>query len=223
MLDERMRFSMMLLAGLAVAMLVGWGAWLAVRSTDSSPLPRPTAPKVFRKTLVEGLRVTRRGVRGVDFVKCRTCRLEKRRQGVLTLGGMNVLVLEDLEVVIPPDEPRGSGTHAASADEKGDVKAVIRRMGVSDGFLMERGLPFKFSAVRVSNLSVSRLEGSNAVARVFTARTAKTERSGLALSGCRIIRPDGEEEEVRHARLRMSDGALRLEWDGGGMDIVPQG
>lgn len=222
MLDERTRFSLMLLAGGAVAVLVGWCAWIAVRSTDSAPLPRPAAPKVFRKTLMEGLRVTHGGVKGVEFIKCRTCRLEKRRQGVLTLGGMNVLVLEDLDVVIPPDEPRGSGNHAASDDKNGDAKDVVRRMGISDGFLLDRGLSFKFSGVRVSNLSVSRLEGSNAVVRVFTARTAKTESSGLALSGCKVVRSDGEEEDVRHARLKMSDGALRLEWDGGGMDIVPR-
>ena len=81
MLDERTRFSLMLLAGGAVAVLVGWCAWIAVRSTDSAPLPRPAAPKVFRKTLMEGLRVTHGGVKGVEFIKCRTCRLEKRRQG----------------------------------------------------------------------------------------------------------------------------------------------
>ena len=39
------------------------------------------------------------------------------------------------------------------------------------------------------------------------------------MSGCRIVREDGE-EEVRHAYLKMSGGTLRLEWSGGGMDIV---
>ena len=37
-------------------------------------------------------------------MRCGKCFLEKMRKGVLTFGGLNVLVLEDLKVVIPPAE-----------------------------------------------------------------------------------------------------------------------
>lgn len=233
MLDERRRFYLLLSFGATAAFLAGWGVWIAIRATDMPVQTEPRKAKVFRQNLIKDLRVTRHGVRGVNFIKCGACRLEKRRQGVLTLGGMNMLVLEDLEVVIPPDDPskpspQRSGAHAASehvdgtavasVDEKSDAKAVVRRMGIGDGFLAERGLAYRFSGVRISKLKVSRLEGSNTVVRVFTARSAEAESDGLSLSSCRISRPEGE-EEVKHAKLKRDGRSLRLEWHGGSMVV----
>ena len=85
--------------------------------------------------------------------------------------------------------------------------------------MAKRGLPFKFSGVKISNLAVGRLEGSNAVARVFSARSGEAKSEGLALSGCRIERADGGAEDVGRATLVISNGRLRLVWPGGDMDV----
>ncbi len=221
MLDERTRFWLLVACGLLAAALVGWGTWTAIGWVDRTSLPQTARKeKVFKRTLIEDLRVTRHGVRGIEFVRCGTCRLEKRKRGVLTFGGMNVLVLEDLEVVIPPSESReGEPEQSEKPKDGGDSLAVVRRMGVSDNFLSARGIPFKFSGVRISGLKVSRLEGSNTVVRVFSAKSAEAKSDGLALDGCKIVRPDGE-ERVRSAKLKLAGRALRLEWEDGRLDIL---
>lgn len=200
--------------------LFSWGAWLAAHQ-DGYMSSRSSARngKVFKRTLVEGLSVTRHGTFGVEFVKCGTCRLEKRKSGVLTFGGMNMLVIEGLDVVIPPQDPCESDASADSQDH-GDSRALVRRMGISDGFLSQRGIPFKFSCVRISRLSVSRLEESNVVVRVFSAKSAESTRDGLALEGCRVVRQGGDDEIVQRARLRLLGRTLRLEWENGHLDIL---
>ena len=155
--------------------------------------------------------------------------MEKRKKGVLTFGGMNTLVLEGLDVVLPPEEsgePGGDGpdAHRPSGGGDGqDARTVVRRLGISDGFLAKRGVPFKFSSVRIAGLSVGRLAGTNRVERIFSARSGVSRRDGLALSGCRLY-PSGAnasegERELGAARLALDGRVLRLVWDGGTMDV----
>ena len=215
--DERIRFSLLLAGGILVMLAAGLCIWGALQWEDERPSPSEPKKKVFRTTLAEGLRISKDGFPGIEFVKCGKCRLEKRKHGVLTFGGMNVLVLENLDVIVPPDEPCDEKRKGSSPDDE-NPKAVVRRLGVSNEFLSARGLPVRFSGVRIERLSVCRLEGSNTVVRVFTARRAEAKRGGLELSGCRIARGDGA-EPVDHARLKLEGRALRLVWKGGEMDV----
>ncbi len=221
MVDERISFGLLLGGGAVLACLLGFGTWAALEKSDSLGLARKPAAKtkVFKRQLMEDLRVTRHGIIGVDLVKCRSCRLEKRKKGPFTFGAMNVLVLEDLEVVLVPDDDAQADTPKADSPDADDSRAVVRRLGISDGFLAKRGLPFKFSGVKISNLAVGRLEGTNTVVRLFSARSGEAKSGGLALSGCRIMHADGKEEDVAHANLAISNGRLRLVWPGGEMDV----
>ena len=221
MVGERARFRILVCGVLLAAGASALAMYAALRWTDGGPSGSAARAKVFKRTLVEGLRVSRHGVYGVDFVKCGACRLEKRKRGPFTLGGMNVLVLEDLEVVLPKDETAdGGGTSAGGGGgAEGDSRAVVRRLGISDGFLAKQGLPYKFSGVRVSNLAVGRLTESNTVERAFSARAGEAKRGGLALSGC-VVFSGGAEAHVGHATLVMSSGRLRLVWQGGEMDLM---
>ena len=220
MIGERARYWILVSGTLLMLGLFSWGAWLAAHQTGYlSSRASARNSKVFKRTLVEGLSVTRHGTFGVEFVKCGACRMEKRKSGVLTFGGMNVLVIEDLDVVIPPQDPCESDASADSHDHD-DSRALVRRMGISDGFLSERGVPFKFSSVRIARLNVSRLEGSNEVVRVFSAKSAESNRDGMALEGCRVAQQGGDDEIVRRARLRLLGRMLRLEWDNGHVDML---
>ena len=216
-MNERGRFWLLVAGGLAGAALVGWATLVALRRADElAPSPAPK-PKVFSRVLAENMRVSRRGVMGVDLVKCGKCRLEKRKRGVFTLGGMNVLVMEDLDIVVPPDADTPEGSDRSESD---DPREVVRRMGISEKFLSGRGLPFKFSGVRISNLTMCRLVESNRIERVFAARSAEATRGGLDLSGCRVYREDGTEEDVRRAKLRLVGRRLFLDWKGGSLDVL---
>ena len=217
MISDGTRFGLIAAGGVALAAFVGSATWLAIRHADStSPADSRSAavPKVYRQTLAKNLRVRRPGIRGVDFVKCGSCRVEKRKAGFLTLGGMNVLVLEDLSVVLPRMESDPKSTDRGG----GDARSIVQRMGVSDSFLKERGLPRKFSGLRISNLSVSRLSETNTAEPAFSARSAEATRGGLRLSGCMVHNADGA-IAVRGAMLTHADKKLRLVWSGGKMDL----
>ena len=126
-----------------------------------------------------------------------------------------MLVMEDLSIVIPPEEGEKS---ADVADDS--PRSLVRRLGVSDGFLTGRGLPIKFSGLRISNLEVSRLADGNRPELVFFARKAEAVRGGLALAGCVIVRSTGERENVGKAMLRKEKQKLRLSWRGGELDLI---
>lgn len=215
MIDDRYRFAVFAAVGLAVCCLVGWGTFVALRCVDEgTPKSRTARNKVFRRTLAENVRVTRQGFRGIDFVSCGVCRLEKRKKGFLTLGGMNVLVLEDLSVVIPP-EAVGDGGKSDIADGNGDTVDIMRRLGVSDGFLANRGMPVRFSGVRVSHLAVDRMTDGEVREAVFRATSANAVKGGLALSGCEVAMPSGEMSRVGKAMLAKRGHRLCLSWAGG--------
>ena len=217
-MEDESRFRLLLTGGCLLFVLMGLCVWMVLRQSVDTVAQTPPRPKVFKRALAEDLRLTRHGVYGVDFVRCGACRLEKRKRGALTFGGFNVLVLEDLSVVLPPDETEKEPGATPRGDE--GARSVVRRMGISEDFLSGRGIPFKFSSVRVSKLEVNRLEGSNTVVRVFTASGAESVREGLSLTGCRVFRGrDDAGELVGKARLKLTGGKLRLIWPGGDLDV----
>ena len=204
----------------AAAIVAAAMLWCCKVVIDGDAVPaargeRKRPAKKFAKNLAEGVRVSRDGYEGVDFVKCGSCRLEKRKSGALTFGAFNVLVLEDLEVVAPP---AGEDDGAASSPQDGDGVDVVRRMGISDAFLTSRRMPLRFSAVRISDFSLSRLAGSNRVERVVFAREAESGDGALSLSGCTLYAGGGE-EKIRGAKIEKSGRGLRLVWKGGRLDL----
>ena len=186
---------------------------------DGSILKGATSrkPKAFSKTIAEGVRVSRHGVYGVDFIKCGSCRIVKRKKGVLTFGGLNVLEMDDLSIVLPPQEARADMPPATKGDSPRDL---VRRLGVSDGFLSSRGMPAKFSGLRISGLIVSRLGTGGKPEMMFSASSAEAVRGGLALKGCRVVQPTGVTEMVGKAMLTQTQKSLRLSWRGGEMDLA---
>ena len=212
-LDEGTKYWTALGGGLLFLLLVAGVLWVALRAADDrADVPSPSPPKVFKRTLMEDLRVSRPGVRGVDFIRCKTCRLEKRKRGVLTFGGLNTLVIEDLEVVLPNDDAEGRTEASSSA------KDVVQKIGISDGFLADRGLPYSFSGVRIAGLTLSRLLCDNTPQRLFSAKKAEATHGGLALTDCHVVFTDGE-RPVGKAMLTSDGGALRLKWRGGEMNL----
>lgn len=197
--------------------LVGWGTWNLACHMDAVRLPnRPDSTKEFRRPVAEGLRVTRHGIWGIDLVRCGVCRLEKRKKGLLTFGGFNILVLEELSVVLPPDSPRVS--EEVEPRPANDSRAVMRGLGVSDDFLLWRGVPARFSGVSVKGLTVSRLSDDKTRSEaLFQADSAEAVREGLALTGCRVFESSGKSRPVRKAILAMSRRSLVLRWQGGEM------
>lgn len=179
-------------------------------------LTRIKPQKVYRQTLAEDMRISRHGLYGVDLVRCAACRIEKQKKGMLTFGGFNVLVMENLSIVIPPFEERRDD--ASEADET--PREIAQRLGVSSEFLTMRGLPLKFSGLKIFGLEVSRFADGGKIERVFNARRAEAVRGGLSMRGCTIVRSHGREEAVGKAMLTKKGNKLYLAWSGGEMELM---
>ena len=189
---------------------------VAVRRLHVESDVAPRGQKAYSSTLVEGLSVRRHGLYGVDLVSCRSCRLQKRKMGVFTIGAMNVLVVDELSVVLPRGgEPDGS----AAAEDSADARSFARRMGLSDSFLAVRGVAPKFSGLRINGLSVSRLTDEDKPEVAFTAKSAEAVRGGLKLSGCVVHEAGRSPVPVSGAMLARRDRRLCLSWDGGQMNL----
>ncbi len=199
------------LAGVAAISL------LAVRHLDVlDTQPEERRQKVLRRTIAKDINVGGHGLYGVDLVRCRSCRIEKRKQGLFTLGGLNVLVLEGLSVVLPP---ASTAQKDGELDQPSSMSQLARDLGVSDGFLSARGVAPKFSGLKVLGLSVSRLVDGNKSEKAFSAQTAEAVRGGLKLKDC-VIYAEGESPRpVAGAMLARAGGKLCLSWDGGRMDL----
>lgn len=206
-----------ILAILGCVLLVGLIA-LTPFLLDLKPVQDTSRAKVFKRDLAEGIRIGKKGLYGIDVIRCGKCRLEKRRKGPLTFGGLNILVLENLRVVVPGDSNvRTQGENAAPSDvEESSPKQTLAAIGLSDSFLKTQGVVPRFSGVRLEGLEVCRLEGTNIV-MAFTAARGKAVREGLELQGCRVRTPNGF-EFVKDALLRVKP-RLQLSWNDGFMDF----
>ena len=175
--------------------------------------------KWYSINLAEGVRVRRHGVYGVDFVKCDSCRIEKLRCGPLSFGGFNVLVLVNLEIVMP-ERDATSVAHETCTAKSDSVHELARDLGLTDGLLASQGIPLKFSGIKISGFRVSRLLGDGKSVRLaFAAGCAESAVGGLELYDCIVHFLDGKSERVGKAMLVKVDGVFRLKWDGGEMTL----
>jgi len=186
--------------------------WIDRLQSEAETKPAARPAKVFRQTLAQGLQVEMFDKPGTDAVRCRTCTLEKRRKGPLTLGAFNVLRLEGLYVLIPPDTKE---TSSQDTERETSPREMASRLGIGSSFLKMRGVTQKFSGLAVDSLEVARLDGTNAVT-VFTAEHGEAKRDGLHLTGCIVHVP--ATNAVGKAVLRIKP-RVRLDWKGGGLDL----
>ena len=203
-------------ASCAFVLVAGLLSIAASRRLDVKPSALPRGQKTYSRTLVEDLSVSRHGLYGVDLVRCKSCRLQKRKQGIFTLGAMNVLVIDDLSVVLPRE---GDSESAVSDEEDADVRTFARQIGVSDRFLAVRGVAPKFSGLKINGLSVSRLTDEDKPEVAFTAKFAEAARGGLKLSGCVVHSAGRPPIPVSGAMLARCDRKLCLTWNGGQMNL----
>jgi len=213
----KIRFYMLLLGTICTLLLAVAGARFALCSSVAGDDKNTKAGrKLFNRVLVEGLQVSKHGCYGIDFVKCGSCRLEKRRKGFLTFGGLNVLVIDDLQVVLPPKTKDGDMAQADAGHDSSEPQTIVRSLGVSEGFLSKHGIPCKFSGLSIKALAVNRLsEDGKRVENVFAAESAEAVRGGLALSRCTVFHNRDTGEFVGKATLSKSGGGLHLAWHGG--------
>lgn len=168
-----------------LAFVVILGCCLAVSSRIAPEKnPRSSASKTFSRDIAQDFTLRRHGLYGVDLIRCASCRIRKRKIGMLTLGGFNVLELKNLEIVIPPEPAvtNRASTEAPASSNDQPAQEILSSLGLPQEFLRTQGLPMKFSGLVIDWLAVSRLDGTNVVAW-FSATRAEAQREGLRLEG----------------------------------------
>ena len=157
--------------------IVHWG----IKHEQEAP-SGDVRPKVYSQELARNLVVNKHGLYGVDLLKCGSCRIEKMGRGLFTLGGLNVLAIDDLEIVLQEFHGSIEDCGRQSAED------MIRSIGISDA-LMEKGKRNRsFSDVVISGLRISLLRDDGSVVPFLQAKTARAaRRGGLKLDGCRFL------------------------------------
>ena len=133
------------------------------------------------------------------------CRIEKRKHGGFSFGAFNVLVIDQLEITLPPlakrlFDGRPEGVGFAGIASRKQVEKTFQRLLTQ--------YP-RFSSVRVNGLSVGRVDplsgnGKGGIEKILTARTAETGTRGvLNLSSCEFLAEGGERIRCRNAELSL--------------------
>jgi hypothetical protein len=185
--------------------------------------PATRTSKTFAHDLADSVRIWDPKT-GLDCVRIKSCRLEKRKMGPVTLGGLNILILEDVVLNLPlPDDiatnlasstssPSGWGNHGPASLRQKPQESPL-------GFLttiIPKSL--RASGIRIGNLTVNRVGANRHVTPVFTAAELRNRGKALLLSGCRVVNGtqtnfvgEGTLTFTPKARLSWNDGELPLD------------
>ena len=210
------------LASIIVLVLIGCAVAVAFQWRDDASTEKGSRTTRFGQTLAEGVNIRKHGYYGIDFIKCSACRIEKRKLGPLTLGGFNVLVLEDLSLVLPNADGDGTsslpvGSRVPRDREGVTAKDIVSNLGISDRFIQMRGGDLKFSGLKLTNFELATLDAATNVCPRFIAASGEAKRDGLHLAGC-VITEGGVSNRVGNAVLK-TDPNLHLIWAGGELKI----
>lgn len=160
---------------------------------------------------------------GVDSVRIGFCRIEKMRSGPIAFGGLNVLIVGDLELNLPLSRGNSHmGFTEKASRSQGKGRALAGKLGLSDEVLALSGVKGrKFSGIRISGLRVNRIR-DRSVEPLFTARSCRNHGRKLVLDECEV-HSEGVTNRVGEAFLLM-EPAPHLQWDGGSLpldDLLP--
>ncbi len=180
--------------------------------------PAVRSSKMFGRDVADTVRVWNPKT-GIDCIRIKSCRLEKRKMGPVTLGGLNVLLLEDVVLNLPfPDDIATNLAQSASVATSGDSES--RKSGDDSVLSLLSGIipsSVRASGVRISGLAVNRVEDGGRVTSVFVADEMRNRGKTLLLAGCRVIEGSAT-NFVGEAVLTLKPNAL-LTWDGGQLPL----
>jgi len=182
------------------------GAWLEKQADTPSAA---SARKIFTHHVARGLSIQSGAFPGTDLVRFESCRIEKQRKGGFSFGAFNVLVIDGLEVGLPPDwaTDRHSGKAVAGRNQNGGAP-----LGLLEEELRRLLAPYPgFSGIKIHGLSASLIgqpteNGGSETLNILTARIAEGGRKRiLKLHDCEFLTARGE-------RIRCRKATLGLEW-----------
>ena len=199
-------------AQFGVLLLLVAFAWIVIRVafSTSSDVENLEGNKRYAFDVAEGFRL-RNPKLPVDSIAFRACRIEKMRRGVLTLGGFNVIIIDDLVLNLPLGR-----TDLDVSPDTNEVRRLSSQVGLTDAVRKSVGLGGrKFSGLTINGLAVNRIAGRG-VQPVFTAAFAENRGKSLALKGC-VVFDGANSNKVGNATLCL--GPAKIDWIGGSEDL----
>ena len=175
----------------SVAVCTRWKGWDGASSAAARQ-------KTFFRPVAEGVRYRDCQNLGVDRFAFKSCHVEKRRNGAITFGAFNVLVVDELVLNLPVEASSVRGDASVESS-----LGWLKDNGLADALLRSQGLGRgRVSSLRINGLTVNR-SGTNGVRFVFSAVKAEsgTGKDGLRLRECVVCAPDGGKARVNEARL----------------------
>ena len=218
---------------------VGIGAAAVVVGLFGLRLIRPAGPcgpRSFGRDVADAVRLYDPKT-GLDCIRIASCRLEKRKMGPLTLGGLNILVLQDVVLNLPL--PIEVETNLVQAVRRGGTVSVPSAAGGTRSVPSAAGgtgsvpsaaaskMPLDFlsglipasaraSGIRIAGLSVNRVADGRVVP-MFAADELRNRGRVLALAGCRVFE-GGATNLVGEATLTLGADAA-LTWKNGRLGL----
>ena len=207
----------MRIIAISLLFFLGVCTLVAVCLTMRPQEPETPRPKQFKRVIAEDVQVRQHGLYGIDLITCGSCRLEKRRLGMMTLGGMNTLVLEDLSIVLPPHNGCGDDPLDEADDERTSAREIVNRLGLSDRIVQMGGARLRFSGLKIKNLSLAMLSAETNICPSFVASWGEAQKDGLHLMGCKLTK-DGRTNDIGRAVLKFKPD-LCLIWPSGALHL----
>jgi hypothetical protein len=182
--------------------IIGATVWIVSRSDSLLETAAPTGSKTYSTEIAEDFRLRDFEHWGVDLLTFESMRVESLRQGGITLGAFNVLVIDGMTVNLAwAPEKRTESTFVTNGVAPPPSPSALVEHFKSIQKLANK----KFSSVRIAQLTVNRLNG-NETEKLFTSETAEAgliAGKNLRLKGCRVF--NGSEE------IPVSDARVELE------------
>ena len=172
-----------------VVLGVGLNAHRLAELLDSGGQDQVSLPsaKAYTHLIAEGLSLQSGALPGVELVRFDSCRIEKQHRSGFSLGGFNVLAIDNLKLVLPPQATApegGAGPLTAYSGSPSDsVKAEIKKL---------LAVYPRFSALEIRGLSVSLVGADGQQQNVLKATSAEAGRhKTLELSHCEFLSSAG--------------------------------
>lgn len=208
--SEQMRSSVTIVLGVLL-LVVGLNALRIgdIFKSGEKESPVIIKPKILTREVVKGFSIQTGQYPGEDLIRIESCRIEKQRKGGFSFGAFNVLVIDRLEICLPPDKPSALtiltpdlGQAKGRLDEKNPLTEEVYKL-----------LAYypKFSSIRINHLSVGLMgpSGDTKDDKALNILTAGRAESGcdqtLKLRDCEFLTLDGERMKSQNAILYVGD------------------
>lgn len=186
---------------LAVGLSAGWLASGLEQQVVTAP--SCSTEKILTHKIAEGLSLQSGRLPGVELVRFESCRIEKQRMGGFSFGAFNMLVIDDLKIALPPDDPKEVLTDRP--ENQSEVAAVPTDGLPGKEFRNLLSAYPRFSALEINGLSVDEVvaDGNQRKNILTASKVVAGRNSTLTLSDCGFLTDRGEKIKSGKATLSL--------------------